>query len=789
MATLLPRSPMSVEPGSSASDPFSHDPLRDCAETTSLDLLARVARLGRHALRAADCVVHIRADDRAFVERCTADVGSSETPAVAALVERVFTTREAFALDAGAGAGDVAFAGAPIVSSDGHCWGVFCVLDVAPRAWDDEELRLVRDLAGSAADGLELCTVRGFYDYLLRYSPVVAFRDDTGRYATSYVSPNIERILGYPPREVMEVPGWWPAHLHPADREETIAVQEAASRRGAVQHEAEFRLKHRTRGYRWFHGLIHFEHDTEGRPVRTWGFMHEIDRRKRAQEALRHSEQQLRAIFDQAPLGIFVFDEQLRVTRINRRLAAMLGDGLDASAAIHALLGCEPAWQRAARAALGGERSAHEAPLAVGGTDSPTWVRLVVAPLTDHDGACIGGLGMVEDITARMRTEAALRQRDEQLRQAQKMEAIGRLAGGIAHDFNNLLTAIHGNAQLVLEELDPASLAHEDVREIERAAQRASDLTRQLLSISRKQAVRPEVFSLNECVLAIEGILRRLLPATVALETELEDAVWVYADRSQIEQVVLNLAVNARDAMPDGGRLVLRTLRAGPDDAVAETSAPALVALQVVDSGHGIEPAIRHRIFEPFFTTKPPGQGTGLGLAMVYSIVEQSGGQLRLETKVGAGSSFTVYLPAAPPPAAAAAAPEEPQPARTAAGRILVAEDDASVRAFVCRVLRHSGYEVLAAASGDEALRLFEEQQGRIDVLLTDVVMPGMSGTMLAREVLSRAAGSVRVVLMSGYADEVLHGAEGIVLETPLLSKPFSARTLLDALTRAPPAG
>jgi PAS domain S-box-containing protein len=392
-------------------------------------------------------------------------------------------------------------------------------------------------------------------------------------------------------------------------------------------------------------------------------------------------------------------------------------------------------------------------------------------------------LVVASDVTVRRRTESALLASQEQLRQSQKMEAIGSLAGGIAHDFNNLLTAILGYCDLALEEMDARSTPRGDVEEIRRAAQRAAELTHQLLAFSRRQVLKTRVFSLDSAVGPSEKILRRLISENIALELSLApDTPLVRADPTQLEQVVLNLAVNARDAMPRGGRLRVTTggtVLREPLTAVGTTLPPGPYStLEVSDTGTGISPEVLERLFEPFFTTKERGQGTGLGLATVYGIVQQSGGAITVSTELGVGTTFTLHFPvAAPGDEPVEAVPGPPDVSARGEGTILLAEDDDAVRAIAREALERAGYLVLAAPDGPGALALADAFAGSIDLLLTDVIMPGMNGLELAEALAERRPG-LCVLYASGYTDNVLLDHGVLAPGVSLLDKPFTPAML-----------
>jgi signal transduction histidine kinase len=389
-----------------------------------------------------------------------------------------------------------------------------------------------------------------------------------------------------------------------------------------------------------------------------------------------------------------------------------------------------------------------------------------------------------------------LHDREEQLRQAQKMEAIGRLAGGVAHDFNNLLTAIIGYADLITERLDssdPSSSIAREVAEIRNAADRASGLTRQLLAFSRKQFLNPTILNLNDTASGLLQMLPRVIGDHIRTTSQLSDSLArVKADPSQMEQVFLNLVLNARDAMPMGGQLTIRTANVDLDEEILSAESLSIqpgryAMLSIGDTGTGMDAATRDRAFEPFFTTKPKGKGTGFGLATVYGIVDQSGGAIYLDTALGRGTTVRIYLPATE----ATPEPRKPElPPATAAGgaeTILVVEDNDSVRGLAVKALRRRGYTVFEARSGEEAIDWALASSIKVHLLVTDVVMPGLSGPNLAAR-LSKLNPALRVLYVSGYTDDAstLHGDSH--RDMPFLQKPFTPsalaqriRSILDA--------
>jgi PAS domain S-box-containing protein len=412
----------------------------------------------------------------------------------------------------------------------------------------------------------------------------------------------------------------------------------------------------------------------------------------------------------------------------------------------------------------------------VRGDGTIRWVHEKADVQRDASGAAVRMVGTVQDITDRRLLE-------DQLRQAQKMDAIGRLAGGIAHDLNNALTAIAGYAELALGEVPPDHAARADVEEIRRAAERAGSVTRQLLAFSRKQLLEPRVFDLNETVTNLARLLTRLLGPDINVQTRLcAEPARITGDPGQIEQAIINLAVNARDAMPDGGRLTLTTSIEDVDEAFTRQHLPMTpgqyVALRVADTGHGMSPETTARIFEPFFTTKDVGKGTGLGLSMVYGTLKQIGGFIFVDSAVGRGTTFRLYfLPPDKRPPSSTSTPVAVLPAKLKGSEtLLIVEDETAVRNLVASALKNEGYQLLLATSAEEALAITDSHQGPIDLLLTDAIMPGKSGIELASLMAARRP-ELPVIIMSGYTEETLTTG-GLAEPLSLLQKPFTPREL-----------
>ncbi len=401
----------------------------------------------------------------------------------------------------------------------------------------------------------------------------------------------------------------------------------------------------------------------------------------------------------------------------------------------------------------------------------------------DAEGTFTHVDGLLLDVTDRKRMEEALRNSEELLRQSQKMEAVGRLAGGVAHDFNNLLTAIGGYSDLLIHRLDGSSPMRRDVEEIRKAGERATSLTRQLLAFSRQQVLQPKVLDLNAAVADMDRMLRRLIGEDIDLVTVLKPGLGnVMADPGQVEQVILNLVVNARDAMPKGGKLTIETRNVELDERYvlrhAVVHPGAYVLLSIIDTGSGMDEVSKDRLFEPFYTTKEKGKGTGLGLSTVYGIVKQSGGYIWVYSEIGLGTTFKVYFPRFAGTSPEAKKERSSDSAPRGRETVLVAEDEEMVRTLVRGILEGNGYTVLTASDGDEAISAAGNYRGPIHLILTDVVMPKRGGREVA-ESLARFHPGAKVLYMSGYTDEsiVHHGV--LKAGISFIEKPFTPDTLL----------
>jgi two-component system, cell cycle sensor histidine kinase and response regulator CckA len=604
---------------------------------------------------------------------------------------------------------------------------------------------------------------------------LIAVVDMEGR--RIYNSLAYEKVLGYSPEELKGSSAL--GQIHPEDRARVQAAAEEARRTGLGTN-LEYRIRHKDGTWRVLESTSSVIRNDKGISEKLVIVNRDITERKRASEALRLSEASFRSMIEKAPYGIYRATAAGQLLRVNPALERMLGYDSPGELLKKNLardLYFEPDEHQRIIELLATRKSFKDVEV--------EWKR---KDGTLTKARCSGLLVKDEgeeeayfEVFAEDATEKRLLER--QLQVAQKMEAVGRLSGGIAHDFNNLLGVIIGYSQVLKKKLGDANPLREHAEEIEKAGQRAASLTRQLLAFSRQQVLAPAVLELNALLTDLGKMLPRLIGEDVELSLQLDPRIGrVKADQSQIEQVVMNLVVNARDALPQGGRLVIETANVNLDHAYAlhhpGSRVGPYVVLSVTDNGTGMNVETLAHLFEPFFTTKERGKGTGLGLATVYGVVKQSGGYIWVDSELGKGSSFKVYLPQIDEPVSAPAPAALPADSFRGEETILLVEDADALRKLAHALLEQNGYHVLAAENGETALKIAEQNRERIHLLLTDVIMPGMTGRTLADRLIALRTG-LKVLYMSGYTDSAI--ADQGVLEpgTYLLHKPFSEETLI----------
>jgi PAS domain S-box-containing protein len=618
--------------------------------------------------------------------------------------------------------------------------------------------------------------------HILDSAGAILWRADASTFQFLYVSEEAQRLLGYPCRQWLEEPEFWKEHIHPDDRERAVKVcKEQAAR--LKPHTLEYRMVSANGAAVWVRDAIRVS--TEGgRPKELIGVMVDVTSLKMTEQALRESETRLREsegryrnLFESAPDGILVADAGGKYVDANPTVLRMLGYSRDELIGMKSEDILAPKDVARVGAALSeiNDGIEHHRVWQFRRKDGSEFDADVLATVM-ADGRI---LALIRDASERRRLE-------EQLRQSQKMEAVGRLAGGVAHDFNNSLGVIQGYTELLIRQAGEGQ--RNKLEQILKATTRATGLTRQLLAFSRKQIVDPKVLDINVLLTDLEQMVGRLIGEDVDLAiVPGADLGQVKADPGQLQQVVMNLCVNARDAMPDGGLLRVETANAEVDAGQANLNEPMAagryVMLAVSDTGCGMTEELQLKIFEPFFTTKEEGKGTGLGLAMVYGTVKQAGGYVWVYSEVGRGTTFQVYLPRIDEPAEAPVLPARPPPAK-GWETILLVEDEEPLRAIAREILEEQGYQVLEADGPEKAIEIARLHPQSIHLVLTDVVMPGMNGRTLAEKLVATRPG-LKVLYMSGYTDDVIAHSGVLESGTLLIEKPFTARALLERVRAA----
>lgn len=619
---------------------------------------------------------------------------------------------------------------------------------------------------------------------LTEHFPGVVYRvalDATSR--PLYISPRAES-LGIDPVEWTRTPGFWAERVHPEDRD-AVSATRRADRDAGHRSDLRYRLRHADGSYRVIRDIAEVVTDEAGERLFLQGVLLDVTEHERQAEESRLRSRALDAAAD----GIVLINREGRIEWANRGFTALTGYSPAEAQGRSMRQLLEHGTENAADydqmcEALRAGRSWHGQVASRRKDGMSYYIEQTVTPFLDEAGNTRRFIAITRDVTARLELEA-------QFRQAQKMEGIGRLAGGVAHDLNNLLTVINGTIELTLPEVATSEKIRSDLLEIRRATDRAAKLTRQMLAFSRQQVLRIEVLDLNEVVAAIMSMITRVIGEDVQVERQLAgDLRHIRADESQLEQVILNLAVNARDAMPGGGTITVQTANVELDQAFAAAHVTVTpgphVLLRVSDTGVGMDAATMARVFEPFFTTKEPGKGTGLGLATVYGIVKQSGGTVWVESSVGRGATFSIYFPVVHAPIRErASGPSRLSTATRGSETVLVVEDEDAIRHVATRVLTMQGYRVLDAPSGPDALRVAEQFDGTINLLVTDMVMPGMSGPQLAHD-LRAARPELRVLFTSGYSADAVAREFGLTDdEWRFISKPYGLTELARAVREA----
>jgi PAS domain S-box-containing protein len=698
-------------------------------------------------------------------------------------------------------------------------FGVLAIYSEQVNSFETSEVELLTEMANNLAFGITalrsqeesrrvtaaLQEAEAKYRQLVEQVPAISYVAETGAFGPFlYMSPQVTTILGYKPEDCLADPHFWWEHLNPLDQPQ--ALREDTWEEGRLFH-IDYRMRRNDGEEIWVRDEAIIVRDPHTGKRLTRGMLVDITERKRAEEALRESEERYRNFVEQSSEGIYrmeydppvpchlTVEEQLNrgykagyMAECNDSMARMYG-----RASSQELIGKpfsdflilrHPVTQQfMERFIREGYRITDEESIELDAQGQKRVFRNTMVGVI-VDGHWVRTWGITRDVTERLHLE-------EQLRNAQQLEAIGRLAGGVAHDFNNILSIIMGHAELLLATgVDERSRV--GLEQMRRATERAASLTQQLLAFSRKQVLQPKVLDLNDTVADVQKMLSRVIGEDIELIARLHPSLMaVKADPGQVEQVLMNLAVNARDAMPHGGKLAMETSNVEFQEDEArdlDLAAGRYVMLRVTDTGNGMDAVTLAHIFEPFFTTKPMGKGTGLGLSTVYGIVKQSGGGIQVESEPESGTAFRIYLPATEGSSIRQGDRMSQMQVAGGSETILIAEDEPDLRELARIFLESYGYKVLEAGSAEQAIRKAEEFGARIHLLLTDVIMPGMSGRQLAESMLQKDP-KTKILYMTGYTDDMVVQHKVLEPGVQLLQKPFTrselavkVRTTLDGI-------
>jgi PAS domain S-box-containing protein len=593
----------------------------------------------------------------------------------------------------------------------------------------------------------------------------------------------VETVFGHMQNEIYPEVQWWYDHIHPEDRDRVLAGINGVLDHGGRGWSDQYRYRRGDGSYATVIDRGYIARDAAGGAVRMIGAMTDVTERTRSEAAIRFQAQLLNAVQQAVvatdPAGIVLFWNKFAETLYGWREDEAIGRTIQELTPAPFMR--EHGREIVERAAAGESWTGEFQVQGKSGKSFPAL--LTSSPVRDERGRVLGLVGVSIDLTERRNLE-------EQFRQSQKMDAVGRLAGGIAHDFNNLLTVIRLNTEMILDGFDPTDPRSEDVRQIRNAAERASSLTKQLLAFSRKQILQPRVLDLNSVVTNLTPMLRRLIGEDISINSACGARGYVVADPGQLEQVLVNLVVNARDAMPQGGKISIETRNIDLDDHYSSEHSPVVpgryVMLAVGDTGIGMSRDTKEHAFDPFFTTKEAGKGTGLGLATVYGIVKQSGGYVWIYSEPGLGTTLKLYFPEVSAAAAFSSSQDTTLIAQGVARgseTILLVEDEDAVRGLTSRILQRQGYRVLAAQHGREAMDIATKEEGVIHLVLTDIVMPGMNG----RGLVERLAGirpAIKSLYMSGYTDDDIIRRGFVEPSKSFLQKPFTSDGLLQTVRK-----